>query len=685
MRRLAPLLLLLLAPVAHAQLLNLSPTEEPSPAPGIASRNMATFLEQQIQVLSVRSPRTPRLDAELGMRRLALVLINTGDEMGPPGSRHVLAGMTLARHLGEIDQWLRSAPDESFDASLVYFNEDMDELRDDVPRTRDEVRRFLRDRLAILLIAEPASLDGVGWVLEDATPTIDLATLGGERPQLSEACNESLDALLARLDDASTRAPYFRSAIVVRSALTRAANVLALEPRWLEPDARSKLVEQFELAVAQLDGSGIGLARLERLAAFAGVIDSADAMTSTRHQNEIRAAIAKAILYAPDDPHQQLASLDAAQRALQLLASEGELSDERTILRELRPLRRRLERRMRVTADELAARIPDIISTPGAMVDPGVLAQINARRSVLEDARSLERITATLSQEGEEGREPRPGDEHQRLVSALLRITRNANPSDPDDRPTRIFRAFVTQLELVRVSPSERIVLDPPDDDPVGRELTHLLGDQKDRLRVLIEQERAGWISAWESDDPVASGAAHASRLAQIDRVLSCAVDVATLRALREHPRTLNAWPGWELSDEAVRRLADPFEDRTLFVTRRLLTESATVVAPLIDRLESEHPDARLIALMARRAHERGITTAATGAPVLYELGVSCPDGYAWLGAHEEDLARFCRYGEELSAALQTGEEPAARALRLYLTPIASRLLDDLSNDREAY
>ncbi len=685
MRRLAPLLLLLLAPVAHAQLLNLSPTEEPSPAPGIASRNMAAFLEQQIQVLSVRSPRTPRLDAEMSMRRLALALINTGDEMGPAGSRHVLAGMTLARHLGEIDQWLRSTPGDSFDASLVYFNEDMHELRDDVPRERDEVRRFLRDRLAILLTAEPASLDGVGWVLDDATPTLDLAVLDRARPQVSEACNESLDALLVHLDDAATRAPYVRSALVVRSALIRAARVLSPEPRWLEQDARSRLIEEFEQGVAQLDGGGGGgLARLERLAAFASLIDSVDAMSSTRHQKEIRAAIVQAILYAPQDPGQQLASLEAAQRAFALLDAEESLRNERTIFRELRPLRRRLERRMRVTADELAARIPDMISTPGAMVDPGVLAQLHARRSVLEDARAIERITRTLTTAGEDGREPRPSDEHERLVGALLSVTRNANPSDPDDRPTRIFRAFVTQLEQARVSPSERIALDPPTDDPVGQEVAHLLADQKDRIRVLVEQERAAWVEAWESDDPVASGAPHATRLAQIDRVLSCVVDVATIRAVRRRPETLNAWPGWELSDEAVRRLSEPFEDRTLFVVRRLLTENATVVAPLIDRLESEHPDARLIALMARRAHDRGIALASSGAPALYELGVSCPDGYAWMDAHAEDVARFCRYGEELSAALQTGEEPAARALRLYLTPIASRLLESLSNDREA-
>ncbi len=717
-------LLTLLPAPAGAQLLNLDSPGAPAAGEGKAALALVAQIETSITELQARaaSPSGPAgatARIKLGLRRLAQALVQTGETAGEHGSPHILAGRTLFSRIDEADRLVDSiaaAHPGDVDTIASQLERDLGAAgspqvggagagsEGGVPIDPRALDRFLRDALAIL--AEFAATDPaqqgaewrtdpsrVGWVeaigspapaAPAATPMCDhLARwVAAGLPQETAAQLAEADAVLHLAEQWWA---YKAGALELRRVVIAAGDTAFAAPEWLTPDLRQKLAAEFQECTPLLaDESPVARdaasARLGVLAIAGRAVRLLDdEPLRGKPQQAARDACAKAIAGAiepPAPPPEGMpprspsprpdSRLRTVVQVFELIHRRDSLGDESSIAREARPAWRVLDARTHETRQDLLtllARVADTQASTDPASDPAVITAIGAQRQALDDLRAVQSASRWLEETRRTG-----GPVHNKGAAQILRISQGFLKPATLDFSLDKMRSLGADLESLLVFPGEADLRAP------APEYKPLTGDRAAELVTLIDAARDEWLKAWtdQPDKPEPIHAA-ASRLRVMRRLAGALADGVTLGRVLQDPgaSSIQAWPGWELSPQALAAAASGLPDRLAAATADVLDQGDDKgqSTRALDEVESRFALARLVAALERAAKARGILRA----PVLIELAATPPPGddSRWLIPLRPRLAAICRYQEEYAAQ----NDPK---LLTYINSLATDALNEL-------
>ncbi|MFM9995487.1 MAG: hypothetical protein ACKVU4_06750 [Phycisphaerales bacterium] len=696
---------------AHAQLLDLRSAPAPVAGDGAAAAALAEQLTRDAERFSAdRGDAVGR--ARAAWRRAAARLLADGESAGPAGSPRVLLGWTLARRANALDSlWTTAAvPPPGPEAALMAH--DLDAAVESGAFARD-AERVLRDVFAATLgPTADAAPPPHGWVeadpateaAPDQTPgafthRMDAwATIDGITPEAIAALRD-LDATL-RIADGWTA--YTRTADHTRGLILAASGVFAPRP-WVDADARRVLAGHFGHAAQALgDPATRDTTGLDRLAALASLMQRADRLefVSPAGGAGVRAARAAVVQVAaaPPSPGDERARFDACARGMELVLARAAQPEDTALLRQVRPAYRTLLASLRQDEVHLLGALPDMLRRPDALTEPGIVAVLGRVQRTLDDLHALAALSAGLAAPtapappDREAREPSVAPERERLASRVLTLGQAMAKPDTRDSARADLRAFAERFARSVSIPGEEalnaaIAAGGPDRG-VWSEVT---GVQELTLSTEIADRRGFWLEAWEHADADAQ-ADQGARLDNLCRLLELQLDAArVLRVIRDARADgaagvdppgyspLQAWPGWELSIEALAVLAADLPARLGRLTTQALGPDPAKTAADVETVRAQFAAALLCGRLMPLAEARALGRIVDRA-TLFELATGGPrdaaPGPSWLAQIRAELADVSRYAEEIGPAEQTGAKDRAAKLRAYVNARALAALE---------
>lgn len=681
----AAIVLAMLPPLARAQRLNLDDTPAPAPGSGLAALALADEVEKEAAELMKGSPTA--LDrARVAVRCLARDLIRSGEQAGGAGSVRVLAGRTIAMRRSALDECLRAQGVDG--AMLEALVRDLSLPAKDLPADPGGLDRLLRDAWSSVAqhvtIAFPA-----GWVGAEAPGQ------AGENPRaLGEVARRNgisregiaaFEELEARLALAEGWTVYRARARATRTLIERAAGAWALEKaEGLGDAALARLRKDLVEAVAELARGGESaepLGTLRRLAAFVGAVGAAQELDSGRAARAVRAALGE-VVASPSwtgDPGLPT-RLSALERAIRTVLDAPGAGDK-AVVRQLRPALRALEPAARQSAAQLMETMPRLLKQADALSDPAVLGAITAHEHRLADLAIIRELSAAVAEPGGSGEVVARGA-MKPLADRLLILGQDLGKPETRDVALTELREAASQLADYRQMPGEKeLRAGLQAGDPEWAAVAERTGD----LPAAIDQARAAWLAERTAPKGIPT-AQKAHRLAVLRAGLRVVADSAGARRVIERADggALNAWPGWELSREALAVITGGLFDQTSRLVGELLTGRDDEAEASMARIGAQNGAALLLGRLTWRAEELGLrpqASASAGALAQVALGPPDPEG-AWLAGVETDLrgelAAVCRYAEESAFAQAKKENAAAQQFRAYYNARARVALDRL-------
>lgn len=613
--------------------------------------------------------------AAQAVRTIAGAWLRHANEAGPEASVHALAGAHMAGLLDRLSA--ESALDEwgGRPRRLRELVQSAEALARTPPPASQVHGHTAEIALTLTLMAgrdaEPIAwpiASGAGWAGVPAQQHARLRRWRDHESTPDDVAGVIRGVDLHRVADAAQQQPS-SSAGQALALATSLAELLIERGRWVEPDARARLVEELEalLSIPAVDAIGGADGLDHRLAASADLLTVLLFLDAARPEQHIREARHAMHRLLEDAWHRHALRLRGATLLIELVLDARALSDERVIVRSLRPVHRATRIRVEQAGADTTGQLSRVLAHDGWQTDLGVLGTISNHRTSMEDLRRVHAINRVLTDGREDDREPRVARDRRALERQVVRLARDAVQRDDHE----------AQRALRSLGDDARCILDldswvafPARDTEAWDSLT---GGRGGQVAGMIERMTRQWLDDEEQREQ------HSDRLAQLRRLTALLRDgAAAARIARgERAATMDDWPGWRLSPEAWGALLEMPADEVQAATRLLLRNDQQRIDAALDRAEQAAGPLRLAARLEREAEAHGLGGAQRGdAAGVLVWPSSAPDAQVhWMGWAWRDLASFCRYAEELAEARRMSRQDRSGALEALLRQIADGVL----------
>lgn len=638
------------------------------------------------------------LRAQNRVREFAVALLEAGSGLGEAGSSHVLAGRRILARVAELDQVI-AALGETEPAALTAFLARCPSGRSAIRRNVDELDALLARAFAPL---DRNSKGGTGWLIVGASqadaPAFNDAIEGCSKVEGVSA--EAIATLRALASPAESGAAE-RDA--ERTLVAQAAQLLVAAPRWLTPKGANAAAALFDDAARRLPAPDPGvranaradLCRLALLADSLGRIDKAD--VTARDARSLRAlGVELAEGFSPGSSASD--DVIGALRRTLLLVREYDAArwhENKRVVREVRPLWRSAATRARAARDALIATVTSLKPTAAALSDPAVLSAMSELRRSLDDALDACVISEWLvgspapgvsgihvwsaqpaESSGQKSREPvtRRDDRTRRQAGVRLLAIGQDREKESGVEHVRELGAALRSWMPISGEDELRAALAAPR-SAGGERWRRFTGGAAGDIASAIDQARDEWLRAWAGvkEQPAKGAPQPEIDLTRIDHlrrlveILSATAAVEQLAADRS--RGLRAWPGFEISDAALKALLAALESDLKraggFVT-------AGAYAELDQALVVLRPHATVATTLAQLHREASAVGLTAGWPVadlvarpaaFPTLGEDLTPG-VWRARDRESIAILCRAVEEFAGAARSDRDRAAAMIR---------------------
>jgi len=678
--RAACLAALLLVSAAHAQRLNLGSTE-PAPGSGAVALRDAQALRESAAAFKQNKPASEQFLA--AYTTLAAALLEQGEALGVPGSRHIAAARKLQAAQPALAAALTAALGTKLltDAQAASLTQSIDTLAA-TTITTDALDTELRTAFAPLIEKLDPSHALAAWPTIVGAPSPAWPEFKSTDAATLAAALQALEPLRQRVALASKWAAYKPGADALARLVREAGGCFGRESRlpvgaykrWLKELAQGaqEILADTSTDAAQADR---GLARLRRLAAWSRVLDALERHTSTPAFKPITDALGPAFELMPDEPPAPTAAnADRLTRLalwLESMPTRETLQDDSTVIRQLRPAFRSIADLCRGSQSEAIDAVAAAIRSADAAGEPGVMAAVNMHRRHTRLLTLVRRASDALRDpQTAAPAEPTLRENAKPLADALLKLAKDvADPKQRDQAIDGLSNLASDCADLLDLTGERRL----RERDPA---LDAVLGTQAGTLLDAVERERALWRKK-ASNRSGPGGEQHAARLRALASTLALAADIADLESDRA---ALSRFGGWTLDDaDLVKLLNDAKGALRAFVATASEADEAKArdAARAADQLAARHAIIRVAAHVSRatRGRKELATDTDTARAAASLLGVcsGAPDPrWATLGADRDTLATVCRYASESRDSQSAGEFASKRAGEL-LDRIAPR------------
>lgn len=651
---------------SQAQRLNLG-SDEPAPGSGTIAIRDAQALRESAASRTKDTSAGERL--LLAVDALAATLLEQGEALGVPGSRHIAAARKLqaarpalssviaAKHIADPDLAGIAADLEACAARSV---------------SADAIDAELRSAFAPLIEKLDPLPTLAAWPTIAGAPSAAWPDFqSGSASSLAEAML-SLEPLKQRLTLASKWAAFRPGAEAMHRLVRDAGGCFGRESklpaktyqRWLQELTLGgrEILADTSTDAAQADR---GLARLRRLAAWSRVLDALERHATTPAFKPITDALGPAFELMPEEPPPlQPGTTDRLTRLaswLESMPTREALQDDASVIRQLRPAFRAIADLCRASQSEAIDAVAAAIRNADAVGDPGVLAAVNMHRS-------RTRLLGLLRSTSEVLRDPQtpvPAEPTLRenakpIADALLKLAKDV--ADPKQRDQAIDALSNLASDCADLSelPGERRLRER---DPA---LDAVFGSSAGTLLDAIERERGLWRKKAASRNGPA-GEQHAARLRALAATLALATDIADLESDRA---ALASFGGWTLGDADLAKLLGEARGAVrAFVAAASEADEARArdAARAADQLAARHAIVRVAATVCRAIRGRtelvADSDAARAAVSLLGICSGSPDPrWAMFGNERDALATIGRYATEARESPSAGEFANRRA-----------------------
>lgn len=670
-----------LAAAINAQTLNLTPPSTPQPGDFAAAASLASTLDEE--AARIRNGRTKLgVDAfDVAIREFAAALLRDADTPGgaarPDASRRVVLAMTLARRADDLGAWL-----DGFTPPVVAIEaaaSDLNALRlraDELGA--DALSRGVRNALAPIWPTTSRVYDA--WTPEPALRDA-IAQAGPIAPApdwLTPEGAAALDRLarMVRIAGASPAHAHAARLIAYRDAAARA--IAHAPPGTFDADVTRALRDAYTeaiLAAAPGPGTKSDLLPLTRLAYIALLARDAAALPPAPGPRNL----------APDPARALGANLaailaESTPASLRRLAVAGELVqdatpdpiDEKTLPRQLRVVLRQLEPAAVASRTGLIETAVRVLDPATSLSDPAVLGARSIHRNRMNDlallARAAEAITLPAEVDAPQSPEgPRIRPELNAVSAYVLRLGQDLGKAELRDAALVTLRETCQTIAIAWATP--------------GEEALRASGDLRDqRLIARLDAARSAYVRAF-ADPRRRDLGAPAGELRAIGAAIALrdACDLPSQMLAR-----LNDWPGFELTPRTIGALESDAKAAVNVAMDAVATDPSAkldaeaAMSVVVAASERARPW-RVVVVMARDAAQGDGSDRATeveGARSLpfAECGAGAPDPAAWMHAHVDDLADFCRFAEEWAMSRVGKDSKAAAMFDRVMRSAATRL-----------
>ncbi|MHC4381866.1 MAG: hypothetical protein ACYS0J_03320 [Planctomycetota bacterium] len=657
------------------------------------------------QLNEAGEPGGDALRASLGVRWLAVTLLDGADRRAEAGSLDFIAGFRLYRGRDELDEVLNTAldPDGSGDAAaaLRRFNDRLDALSRTLPIEEDA---GVDDQIGALLrpLADAVGALAPGAVVNHWVRADDIA----RGPGLAEPASAGIDEMLRQIeaqidttgiteqtaDELRRIVGYLRRGAVFaeyQPAVERSCRLLtdvldladaAGRAGWL--DERRQLYRQEIHEAVMLFGDPMTRVEAERrlrhLAAARHAIDristlsqSANAAAprpgTTRPRSRAVAidvdTLRTAFLAAAAGPADEAPggrSMEMLVRVLDGMIAYRDMAEPQ-LAPELRRVWRKLDGAYAAAERAVIEELPVLVGRSDALSNPALVTVLSQHAQYLEDLGRLAKVpdwVNTVRFISPRGAGPFSG--HVRKLTGWL--------TDPGRRPEAVRGLGEIEQQLADYYPM-------PFEQALRRGARPAImatGDLHEQLAVRIDEERRQWAEAWGSDTMSVA----AARMRLLHRLTRIMADAETLLDAGDSALILNRWAAWEIDPETFQRLVADLGTRLKLATTAALEVDDAALTDQLDRIQM--PPAALVSRLTEALNDP-LGQLPPGALSIVGQAVRRPPPDAWLLHRRGEIADVCRYEMELQYARSTGREELAAKLTAYVDMLASDLLEEIS------
>lgn len=664
---------------AWAQL-DLEGSPPPAPGSGVSALALVEVLSKEVADISGSVSVSPRDQARAALRRIARDLIRSGEQAGPQGSVRILVGRSIAMRLPALEATLDTPGVDG--VTLLALARDLSVADDKLPTADGAIDGLLRDAFGVIAIGQEGWADKGGWFdpAPRSLPAGDSANLDAiaRKGRVAGPTAEHFAALESRLAAGEHMSTMRATVMRARGDLARAGQIaFGAKPDWLSDEAILEVRRRYSEAVKQLSTGGGAMDQVQRLATLADIADGLAKLDSGKNAKAARAAIAELVVSPaweadPDLPGR----LRAIVRTLALAAPTP--TDDKALVRQLRPLLRAIEPTNRNSGNELLEIVPRLAKQADALSDPAVLGALSVHERHAADLALVRRLNEFFAGEKSPSGEPAINPSYKGMADRVLGFAQDLGRADTRDAALEEIRDFAAQLDDYRAlgDPALRQVLDSPRAVAIAQRAKEL-GPATDAARQAWQTERSsprGTITPEKG-----------RRLSQLRagaEMIRDAVWAIEFSGASE-ASSLEAWPGWEMTPGAAKALVKALPAQTGLLVDRLLTGSEEEIEKFSKQLISTHGAALLAGRLERLLKDAGVARATTpGADALAQIALGPPSDSAILAEFRGELAGICRYGEECALAIEQKNQAGGEAIRGYINTRAAIVLAALGPKR---
>lgn len=640
------MLAILLAHATFAQRLHFA-NDEPRPSTGEVAIKLASEAREQFDALREQAGTSASKEAKQAYLAAAGVLLETGEAKGVAGTYLVAAGTAMMRERDAVFTLLNARKlDEN---AMRLLASDLSHIVQEVPASSAALDRVLRDAFANLLQATRGTESAVLWPWpekpEAPAPTWpDFTRLGADAA--------SLDTLHKRCELAEQWIAFRPGARAMERLIMDASWPLGHE-KQTPPGLSRRWMTELSLAAGEVmapDSGSAGLARLERLATLGRIFAMLDALAPDPGAKQLEKALFASVEVMPDEPADS-AGWTKLEHWLELAAGRTALTDDKAVVRQLRPALRAVADLAKASNVELFESLVRVANKPDASGNPGVMAAVNLFAENIALLKVLHRASEAIEDPAAPPNDPVGRENAKPFTDGLLKLAKEVADPKQRDRSLVALRNLATDVaDLMELPGETRLRQKAP-------ELEKLLSGKGAASLALIDRERMAWkrgVGAVMKPGATSGGDGNAARLRAIGIVLQLVIDVAECESLASDGNDpLDRWGGWWLGDTA---LAEQIA-RAVAALPALIESTETDLnanaAASARRGADEHAIIGLAARLSRGlapagpvpsapAPLQGICTIATGSP---------DPRFVLLASWREQVAVVCRYAQSEETA----------------------------------
>jgi hypothetical protein len=698
-------------PDAAAQLFDLDAAAGP-PALGLDTYTAACVrqLEQEMVGLADPANNAPApagdvLRASLGVRWLAVTLLERADRGAAAGSLDFIAGLRLYRGRNDLDELINTAlePGDADDATgaLRRFNDRLEVLSRELPTDQGG---DLDDQLGTLLrpLADAVAALSSEPVANHWVPADDITRGPGLAQPASAGIDELLQQIEAQINTTELTEQTVHELRRITEYLRRGAAFAEHQPAverycrlladvldladaagragWL--DERREIYRQEIQEAVMLFGDPVTRAeaetRLARLAAARHAIERISTLSQDTRTTASRPGASR--------PRPRAATIDVETLRTAFLAATAEPADQdgdgrrmETLVRvldgviayrdmaepeltpELRRVWRKLDGSYGAAERAIIAKLPALVGRPDALSDPALVSVLSDHAQYLEDLERLAKVPLWVDTvRFISPRAAGPFSAYVRKLAGWL--------TDPGRRPEAVRGLGEIERQLADFYPMPFEQALRRGDRPA----ILATGALHEQLADRIDDERRRWAEAWGDDST--SGAAARMRL--LHRLTKIMADTETLLDLGDGALILNRWAAWEIDPETFQRLVADLGNRLKLATTAAIEADDAGLIDQLDRIQA--PPAALVSRLTE-ALDDPLGQLPAGALSVVGQTVRHPPPDAWMLLRRHEIADVCRYEMELQYARSSGREELAAKLTAYVDMLAGDLLEEIS------